>query len=223
MDVPFFHNPGPKQTCLFGWNEGVDCCRYTATRRGNLSFFYVGFLFLVHVCICCVKILLTQPKDSNMLLKPKIYITILFVYEVIAVMVLHCQTICTEMLGYTACNDWFRYFAFCVVIPGIVGLIWMWVKTIIHAYRHRFLRRARGALIDVLDGLRDKLADKISREDIEKYITVASLYGIRYYMAHNPRFREFLHEIVPESTTWDLDEDAPTRQTRRTKNTRRRK
>lgn len=141
-----------------------------------------------------------------MLLKPKIYITILFVYEIIAVMLLHCQTICTGMLGYTACQDWFRYFAFCIIIPGLVGLIWMWIKTICHAYRNRFFRRARGALIDVLDGLRDKLADRVSREDIEHYITIAALYGIRYYMAHNPKFRELLYEIFPESANWYSDE-----------------
>ncbi len=153
-----------------------------------------------------------------MLLKPKIYITVLFIYEVIAVMMLHCQTICTPMLGETACADWFRYFAFCVVVPGVVGLIWMWVKTIICSYRNRFFRRARGAVIDAFDGLRDKLADRISRQDIEKYITIASLYGIRYYMSRNPRFRELLHEILPESAEWDLDEE-PTKA--RTKNKKR--
>lgn len=142
-----------------------------------------------------------------MLLKPKIYITILFIYEIFAVMLLHSQSICTSMLGYAACQDWFRYFTWCVVTPGIVGLIWMWIQTIICAYRNRFFRRARSALMDVLDGLRDKLAEKISREDIERYIVVASLYGIRYYMSRNPKFREVLHEIVPESTEWDLGEE----------------
>lgn len=142
-----------------------------------------------------------------MLLKPKIYITVLFVYEVIAVMALHCQTICTDMLGYTACQDWFRYFAACVVIPGIISLILMWINTIICAYRHRFLRRARGAVADLLDNLRYKLANHISRQDIERYITIAALYGIRYYMSHNQKFRELLQELVPESADWDFDED----------------
>jgi len=142
-----------------------------------------------------------------MLLKPKIYITILFIYEIFAVMLLHCQYMCTMMLGNTACQDWFRYFAACIIIPGLVSLIWMWLETIIHAYHHRFFRRARGALIDVLDGLRDRLAEKVSREDIERYITIASLYGIRYCMARNPKFRAVLHEIIPESIDWDLDEE----------------
>ena len=147
-----------------------------------------------------------------MLLKPKIYATILFVYEIFAVMLLHSQSICTSLLGYTACQDWFRYFTWCVAIPGIVGLIWMWIQTIICAYRNRFFRRARSALMDVLDGLRDKLAEKVSREDIERYIVVASLYGIRYYMSRNPKFREVLNEIVPESTEWDLGEEKPKKQ-----------
>ena len=144
-----------------------------------------------------------------MLLKPKIYITILFIYEIFAVMLLHCQYMCTMMLGTTACQDWFRYFAACIIIPGLVSLIWMWIETIAHAYHNRFFRRARGALIDVLDGLRDRLAENVSREDIEHYITVASLYGIRYYMSKNPKFRDMLHEIIPESREWNIDEEKP--------------
>jgi hypothetical protein len=154
---------------------------------------------------------LNQTKEAQMLLKTKIYITVLFIYEIIAVMFLHCQQTCTQVFGIAACQDWFRYFAVCVVVPGLITLIWVWWMTICHAYRNRFLRRARGALIDVLDGLRDKLADKISRQDIERYITVASLYGIRYYMSHNPKFKELLHEIVPESAEWDLDEEEQNR------------
>lgn len=142
-----------------------------------------------------------------MLLKPKIYITVLFVYEIFAVMLLHCQYMCTMMLGTTACNDWFRYFAACIVIPGLVSLIWMWIDTIICAYRNRFFRRAKHAVINIWDSLREKLADKMTREDIEKYITLASLYGIRYYLAHNPKFKEVLNEIVPESMNWDLGEN----------------
>ena len=153
-----------------------------------------------------------------MLLKPKIYITILFVYEIFAVMLLHCQYMCTEMLGVTACQDWFRYFAACIIIPGLVSLIWMWFETIRHAYRNRFFHRARGAVLDVWDGLRDKLADKMTREDIERYITVASLYGIRYYLSKNPKFKELLHEMLPESRNWDLEDEKP-----KTKNKKRRK
>lgn len=152
-----------------------------------------------------------------MLLKPKIYITILFVYEIFAVMLLHCQYMCTTMLGQTACQDWFRYFAACIVIPGLVSLIWMWIETICHAYRNRLFRRARNALINILAGLRDKLADKMTREDIERYITVASLYGIRYYLSKNPRFKEFLYEMFPESQDWDLDEERPRKNKKRKK------
>lgn len=154
-----------------------------------------------------------------MLLKPKIYITILFIYEIFAVMLLHCQYMCTMMLGQTACQDWFRYFAACIIIPGLVSLIWMWIETIIHTYHNRLFRRARGALIDILDGLRDRFADKISREDIERYITVAALYGIRYYMSRNPKFKEVLNEIIPESAEWDLGEEKQSK----SKNKKRRK
>lgn len=153
-----------------------------------------------------------------MLLKPKIYITVLFIYEIVAVMFLHCQTMCTSMFGMTACQDWFRYFAACIVIPGLVSLIWMWIDTICHAYRNRFFRRARGALVDILDGLRDRLSEKISREDIERYITVASLYGIKYYMSHNERFKEVLHEIAPETREWDLDNEVQKKQNSARKN-----
>ena len=151
-----------------------------------------------------------------MLLKPKIYITVLFVYEIFAVMLLHCQYMCTMMLGQTACQDWFRYFAACIVIPGLVSLIWMWIDTIVCVYRNRFFHRAKNAVINVWDGLRDKLAERMTREDIEKYITVASLYGIRYYLSKNPEFRELLHDMLPESKEWDLDETNSTK-TKKTK------
>ncbi len=144
-----------------------------------------------------------------MLLKPKIYITLLFVYEIFAVMLLHCQYMCTMMLGHTACQDWFRYFAACIVIPGIISLVWMWIETLVHTYRYRFFHRAKGAVVDVLGNLRRRLTDNISREDIERYITVASLYGIRHYMSKNPKFKEVLNEIVPESIDWDLEEEQP--------------
>lgn len=139
-----------------------------------------------------------------MLLKPKIYITILFVYEIIAVMLLHCQSMCTEMLGMTACQDWFRYFAACIIIPGLVSLIWMWLETFVHAYHHRFFRRARSALADVLDKIYEKLANHLTREDLERYITVAALYGVRHYLANNPKFKEILQEMIPEVAEWDL-------------------
>ncbi len=142
-----------------------------------------------------------------MLLKPKIYISVLFVYEIFAVMLLHCQHMCVPMLGETACSDWFRYFVACIVIPGLVSLIWMWVETIIGMYRYRFLRRARGAAMDMLDNVREKVADHMTRADIEHYMTVAALYGIRYYLAKNPKIKNLLHDMLPESKNWDLGDD----------------
>lgn len=142
-----------------------------------------------------------------MLLKPKIYITILFVYEIVAVMLLHCQYMCTTMLGQTACQDWFRYFAACIVIPGVISLLWMWLETIVHAYHNRFFRRARHAFTEVLDGLCEKLANKITREDLERYITFAAIYGVRHYMSRNPKFRELLQEIMPELAEWEEDDE----------------
>ena len=152
-----------------------------------------------------------------MLLKPKIYITVLFVYEIFAVMLLHCQYMCTEMLGYTACQDWFRYFAACIIIPGLISLIWMWVETIMCAYRNRFFRRARGAVSDAWDHLREKLADKMTRADIERYITVLSLYGVRYYISKNPKLKELLREMFPEISEWDDEEESKSKKRKRRK------
>lgn len=139
-----------------------------------------------------------------MLLKPKIYITVLFVYEIFAVMLLHCQYMCTEMLGYTACQDWFRYFAACIIIPGLVSLIWMWVETIMHAYRNRFFRRATGAIGDIWDELRDKLGDRFTRADIAHYITIVAMFGLQYYVAKNPKLIELMHELFPDMPEWNI-------------------
>jgi len=152
-----------------------------------------------------------------MLLKPKIYITVLFVYEIVAVMLLHCQYMCTEMLGYTACQDWFRYFAACIIIPGLVSLIWMWIDTIICMYRNRFFRRARGAVRDVWDELRENLGDRFTRADIARYITVAAMFGIQHYVSKNPKLMELMHELFPESAEWQMDEPKPVKKRKRKK------
>ena len=46
--------------------------------------------------------------------------------------------------------------------------------------------------------------DDLSRGDIERYITLASIYGVRYYISKHPRLKEMLHEVIPESKKWDL-------------------
>lgn len=156
-------------------------------------------------------------KGTQMLLKPKIYITILFVYEIVAVMLLHCQYMCTMMLGNTACQDWFRYFAACIIIPGLVSLIWMWIETICHIYRNRFFHRARGAVGDIWDELRDKLGDKFTRADIARYITVTAMFGIQHYVSKNPKLMELMHELFPESHEWDIEPETQKPKTRKRK------
>ena len=165
-------------------------------------------LFLVRIYNICVKIKSNKPKTESKRSEAQ---------KIIAVMLLHCEYTCESMFGMTACQDWFRYFVACIVIPGVVSLLWMWIETIISMYRNRFFNRARGAVHDAWGHLREKLAEKMTRDDIERYITILSLYGVRYYISKNPKLKELLREMFPEVTDWETEDSKSNRKRKRKK------
>lgn len=144
-----------------------------------------------------------------MFLRTKIGFTIFALYEIIVVVILHCERMCNPLLGAVACQDWMRYFIAAVIIPVLAFLIWMWVSAIIHARRHRFLHRARGAIMDVVGHVRESITRNVSREDIERYITGAAIAGVKNYAKRNPKFKKFLQDIMDGEFDLGFDDNEP--------------
>ena len=56
-----------------------------------------------------------------MFLKAKICLTVLTIYEIIAVILMHCARTCDAMFGTMFCDDHvFKYFIIYVLIAGVI-------------------------------------------------------------------------------------------------------
>ena len=132
-----------------------------------------------------------------MLLKSKICFTVVAIYEMVAVSILHFQRICDAIFPTPFCDSWYRYFLFCVIVPLIGGLIWMWIREIIRAHRRRrFIRRAKNTVNGVISSLRGRVGEHIDPRDMEKIITAAILIGIKRYADRHPNLRRNVNDIM---------------------------
>jgi hypothetical protein len=132
-----------------------------------------------------------------MLIKSKVCFTVLVIYEIIAVSVLHIQRMCDAIFTTSFCDTWFRYFIFCVALPLIVMLIWMWIREIVHAHRRRrLIRRARQTVNNVLSSIRGNISENIDLQDMEKIIAAAVLVGIKKYAYRHPNIRQNVNHIM---------------------------
>lgn len=168
------------------------------------------------------------------MLKMKICATVFVLYEIAAVLLLHCPMTCNAMFGPAFCNDSvFKYFIALLAVPAVAALIVMWIMHIIHAVRrrHSFLYRAQEAVGDVAASIKKTLKESVSSQDIEKYIMVALMAGIKKYSDKNPDIKKSFGNIINAITGQagnyiDNDEeyeqdderehDAPARSKRRT-------
>lgn len=119
-----------------------------------------------------------------MFLRAKIALTVLTVYEILIVTLLHFQRSCDAMFCTCFCDDHvFKYFVMCFAVPSIAFLIWMWIMAIVHAARRRrsLFYRARDVIDDVASNVRDTVSRNISRDDVEKYLSAAVMAGIKKY------------------------------------------
>ena len=166
-----------------------------------------------------------------MFLKSKIGLTVLSLYEIIAILLLHCPNTCNAMFGLSFCTDHiFKYFIWCVAVPLLVFLIVMWIMDIIHRIRrHRsLLYKTRHAVQNMAMNIRDRISEKVSSGDIEKMITAALVIGLKKYSDRNPRARQILGQIM-DGQIDDIDveyteyDDTPARGTKQTKSDRRKK
>ncbi len=164
-----------------------------------------------------------------MLLKSKICFTVLAIYEMVAVSILHFQRICDAMFPTPFCDSWYRYFLFCVILPLIVMLIVMWIREIVRAHRRRaFIRRARNTVQGVMSSIRGRVSEHIEPRDLEKIITAAVLVGIKRYADRHPNLRRNVNNIM-DIANGDTEIDimaadaVATPRTRRAKSSKRKK
>ena len=132
-----------------------------------------------------------------MLIKSKVCFTVLAVYEITAVSVLHFQRICDSIFVPAFCDGWFRYFLFCVAVPLLVFLILMWIREIVRFRRRRsFIRRTRNAVYGIISSIRGRISDRINIQDLEKIITAAILVGIKRYADRHPNLRHNINHVI---------------------------
>ncbi len=152
-----------------------------------------------------------------MLLKLKICTTVLVAYEIIVVLLAHFRGSCNALFGGVFCNDHvFKYFILCFAIPAIVWLIGMWIVEIAHANRrhHSFMYRAKSAVRDAAETVREKIHEHVSPADMEKLLAAALLLGIKKYVAKHPHHRREFKKVMDGNlsdiefdTDFDVDID----------------
>ncbi len=134
-----------------------------------------------------------------MMLKLKIYSTVLVLYEIVAVMLLHCPRTCDALFSGRFCNDMvYKYFIVCFAVPAILSLIFMWVMHIIHAIRRRnsLLYRAQTAVEDVAHSMKKTIRESISNKDLQKYVVAAVLAGVKKYSDYHPNMKKAIDNVI---------------------------
>ncbi len=142
-----------------------------------------------------------------MLLRLKICTTVFILYEIVAIILLHCGRTCDAMFGTMFCDDHvFKYFIVCVAVPALAFLIYMWIAEIVHGARHRhsFMYKAKSAVHDVASNIRHHVADNISARDLEKLIIAALILGVKKYTANHPNHRRMFKDFLGK-TAGDVD------------------
>lgn len=133
------------------------------------------------------------------MLRIKICLTIFFIYEIVATILLHASRACAPMFGLGFCSDVvFKYFVVCAAVPMLVFVIAMWVHEIVIARRrrHSVFYRARGAAMRIASNVRDRITRNISQQDLEKMIAAALIVGIKKYAARNANVRRFMDDVM---------------------------
>ena len=144
-----------------------------------------------------------------MFLKSKICLTVLTIYEIVAVILLHCSRTCDAMFGTMFCDDHvFKYFIVCFAVPALLFLILMWIMEIVEHVRrrHSLFYKAKHAVKNMASNIRDRVSESVSSGDMEKMIAAALVVGLKKYSNRNPRARHVLDEI--KNADIDVEYDA---------------
>lgn len=152
-----------------------------------------------------------------MMLKLKTYFTIFSVYEIAAIILLHCRRTCDAMFGAAFCDDHvFKYFIWCVAVPLVAFLIAMWVHEIVtHNRRRRMITMAKTAAKNLYEDVRDRVTEQVSPQDVAGLVAGAVLYGIKKFSDRHGKDAKS-HEMDNETTQTRVSKSST--QTQRRKN-----
>lgn len=104
-----------------------------------------------------------------MFLKLKIYFTIISLYEVVAILLLHSK-MCQRLFSLWFCGDSFlKYFVFCIVLPLLVVLLVMWISEIKKRIRRRrsLLYQAKEQIKEIKNEVIETVKTNLTPQDIE--------------------------------------------------------
>lgn len=164
------------------------------------------------------------------MLKYKIGFTVFVLYEILAIILLHFTGSCYGMFGIGFCSDvFFKYFLFCVAIPLIAMLIWMWIHEVIVHNRRRTLKyKAKHAMAHLASTFKHSFGGHHADfSKMEKYIAAALLIGAKKYADNHPKIKEFWDEITERAdedqygSEYDYDSDDDEDEEDDTRNTKR--
>lgn len=144
------------------------------------------------------------------MLKYKIGFTVFVLYEILAIILLHFTGSCYGMFGIGFCSDvFFKYFLFCVAIPLIAMLIWMWIHEVIVHNRRRTLKyKAKHAMAHLASTFKHSFGGHHADfSKMEKYIAAALLIGAKKYADNHPKIKEFWDEITEHADNDQYDSD----------------
>ena len=131
-----------------------------------------------------------------MFIKSKICFTVLAVYEIVAISLLHFQRTCDAMFTPAFCDSNFKYFAGAIAVPLLIYLIWMWIHEIIVARRRRrFINRAKKMINTIASNIHEGF-ENLSPRAIEGVITAAVLMGVQKYSMRHPDLSKKLSNII---------------------------
>lgn len=131
-----------------------------------------------------------------MFIKSKICFTVLVIYEIAAITLLHFQRTCDAMFSTGFCDGNFKYFAGAIAVPLLAYLVWMWIREIVRARRRRrFISRAKHLVGNFASAVHEKLGT-ISGAEMERILTMAILIGIKQYSLRHPNLRHTIGQII---------------------------
>lgn len=146
-----------------------------------------------------------------MFLKTKLCLTILALYEIAAVVLLHIPRTCDAIFCTSLCDDHiFKYFVVCIALPLVILMILMWIRELVHAVRRRrsLAYRAKAAVSDMVSDISHRIKRTISSADMERYLTAALIVGLKKYSARHPGAQDAFGRVFGDMG-YDVDDAEP--------------
>ena len=123
--------------------------------------------------------------------KIKIVITILALYEFIILTILQVPNYCSVFFSLNFCAVSFKFFLLCIMIPALVGLFIWWMPDIGKLFCHN----CKCNNSTDTNTTNQPIQEIISKQDIERFITMAVIIGIQKFVSKYPKAKETFDTI----------------------------